>query len=132
MMDNTAVTAETTVVITGSSRGIGFGLAEQFLLRGCRVMVNGSSAATTNAALERFRRYGDRVRGVAADVSSRNGLLLLHREALAHFGGVDIWINNAGISHETMKGLGTRCRNGGTGAALQYRWRSAGYHHSLS
>jgi NAD(P)-dependent dehydrogenase (short-subunit alcohol dehydrogenase family) len=103
MMDNTAVTAETTVVITGSSRGIGFGLAEQFLLRGCRVMVNGSSAATTDAALERFRRYGDRVRGVAADVSSRNGLLLLHREALAHFGGVDIWINNAGISHETMK-----------------------------
>ncbi|WP_292003717.1 SDR family oxidoreductase [Chlorobium sp.] len=93
--------SETSVVITGSSRGIGFGLAEQFLLRGCRVMVNGSSSATTQAALERFSRYGDRVCGVAADVSRREGLLQLHREALARFGGVDIWINNAGLSHET-------------------------------
>lgn len=93
--------AETSVVITGSSRGIGFGLAEQFLLRGCRVMVNGSSAETTLAALERLCRYKDRVCGVAADASRREGLLLLHREAVARFGGVDIWVNNAGVSHET-------------------------------
>ncbi|MBN1278389.1 MAG: SDR family oxidoreductase [Chlorobiaceae bacterium] len=101
MIENPAGMTETSVVITGSSRGIGFGLAEQFLQQGCRVMVNGSTSVTTDVALERLARYGDRVRGVAADVSCREGLLLLHREALFRFGVVDIWINNAGLSHET-------------------------------
>ncbi|MEE9905716.1 MAG: SDR family oxidoreductase [Chlorobium sp.] len=93
---------ETKVVITGSSRGIGFGLAEQFLKRGCRVALNGSTRASTDRALERLARYENLVIGVSADASRRDGLLLLHREVLAKFGSVDIWINNAGISHETL------------------------------
>jgi len=89
-----------TVVITGSSRGIGFGLAGQFLSCGCRVLVNGRSASTTAEAVERLHPYGEKVRGVAADVSGREGVVLLHREALVHFGAVDIWVNNAGVGHE--------------------------------
>lgn len=87
------------IVITGSSRGIGFGLAKHFLLRGCRVVVNGRSDSATAAAVGRLRCYGDRVHGVVTDVSSREGVVFLHREALARFGSVDIWVNNAGLSH---------------------------------
>jgi|GEM_PF-2210276 len=42
-----------TVVITGSTRGIGFGLACRFLERECNVVLNGSSPATIHKAMAR-------------------------------------------------------------------------------
>jgi NAD(P)-dependent dehydrogenase (short-subunit alcohol dehydrogenase family) len=91
---------ERTVVITGSSRGIGFGLAKRFLERQCNVLLNGSSPESTRKAMSRLAGFGGRVAGVPADVSTREGITFLYEEASRLFGGVDIWINNAGISHE--------------------------------
>jgi len=45
-----------TVVITGSTRGIGFGLADEFLKRGCRVVVSGRNQVSTDHAVEPARR----------------------------------------------------------------------------
>ncbi len=47
-----------TVVITGSTRGIGFGLADEFLKRGCRVVVSGRSQASTDHAVETLAAGG--------------------------------------------------------------------------
>jgi NAD(P)-dependent dehydrogenase (short-subunit alcohol dehydrogenase family) len=86
-----------TVVITGSTRGIGFGLALRFLEHGCNVVLNGTSPESTSKAITRLQRYSEHVTGVPADISTPEGITQLYDEALLHFGSVDIWINNAGI-----------------------------------
>ncbi|NTV98705.1 MAG: SDR family oxidoreductase [Chlorobiaceae bacterium] len=88
------------VVITGSSRGIGFGLAKRFLEQDCNVILNGSTPESTRKAAELLAGFGDRVHGVAADISTGEGIRFLYEEACRQFGRVDIWINNAGISHD--------------------------------
>jgi NAD(P)-dependent dehydrogenase (short-subunit alcohol dehydrogenase family) len=89
-----------TVVITGSSRGIGFGLARCFLEKGCNVVLNGSSPESTRKALEQLPGYHGHLAAVSGDISSREAITRLYDEAVSHFGRVDIWINNAGIGHE--------------------------------
>jgi NAD(P)-dependent dehydrogenase (short-subunit alcohol dehydrogenase family) len=92
-----------TVVITGSSRGIGFGLAESLLDLGCAVVVSGSSQESTDEAVRKLLgRFGhERLLGRACDVRRPQEIQSLWNEAVACFGSVDIWINNAGISHIT-------------------------------
>jgi len=89
-----------TVVITGSTRGIGRGLAEQFLDRGCKVVVSGrAQEASEAAAAELAAAHGpDRAIGVGCEISDINQLQNLWDRAVDAFGEVDIWINNAGIS----------------------------------
>lgn len=88
-----------TVVVTGSTRGIGRGLAEAFLARGCEVVVSGRSAgavAQTVAALE--AGAPGRVAGAACDITRVEQLEALWTLASTRFGRVDVWINNAGMS----------------------------------
>ncbi len=89
-----------TIVITGSTRGIGFGLANQFLERGCNVVLNGTSPEGTLKALEALQRFAGHVAGVSADIRTREGISNLCEEAIVRFGRVDIWINNAGVATE--------------------------------
>jgi NAD(P)-dependent dehydrogenase (short-subunit alcohol dehydrogenase family) len=90
------------IVITGSTRGIGYGLAEAFLERGCKVVICGRSQANLDQAVRRFQdRYSVvNVFGVVCDVGNYPELENLWNTAIDHFGQVDIWINNAGIAHE--------------------------------
>ena len=88
-----------TVVITGSTRGIGRGLAEAFLAQGCKVLVAGRGTAAVEsvvAALE--ARYPGKVAGAACDITQAAQLDNLWRVACAKFTRVDVWINNAGMS----------------------------------
>ena len=89
------------VVITGSTRGIGLGLAHEFLDRGCQVTINGRSEAAVRTTLEQLaaRHNSDRVIGQHGDVSSYEDHVRLWQRAQETFGKVDIWINNAGIGH---------------------------------
>jgi NAD(P)-dependent dehydrogenase (short-subunit alcohol dehydrogenase family) len=89
-----------TVVITGSTRGIGRGLAENFLARGCRVMVSGRQQALVDEVVaELATGHGaDNVKGKACEITEVEQLQSLWDEAINGFGKVDIWINNAGIS----------------------------------
>ena len=90
----------TTVVITGSTRGIGFGLARCFLERDCNVVLNGRSPESILKAVEQLQGYGEHLAAVSGDISNREAAIRLYDEAVSHFGRVDIWINNAGIGHE--------------------------------
>lgn len=87
------------VVITGSTRGIGFGMAREFLRRGCRVVICGRSKETTHGAAVALAEQFDpaRVLGVMCDVRFYDQVQALWDAAVARFGRVDIWINNAGL-----------------------------------
>ena len=90
------------IVITGSTRGIGYGLAEAFLRFGCAVTISGRSGESTASAVKQLSAKFDtgRVYGVACDVAVSAQVESLWEKASSHFGKVDIWINNAGHSGE--------------------------------
>jgi NAD(P)-dependent dehydrogenase (short-subunit alcohol dehydrogenase family) len=90
-----------TVVITGSTRGVGYGMAEEFLKRGHQVMISGRSEAKTAQAVSVLTaKYGsDRVRGQACNMGVYEQVQNLWDSAVTHFGKVDIWLNNAGQSN---------------------------------
>ena len=88
-----------TVVITGSTNGIGKGLAREFLARDCRVIVSGRSDQSVDKALAELEPGAEgRVAGLPCNVCDAAQLEALWSFAVEKFGRVDIWINNAGIS----------------------------------
>ena len=86
-----------TKVITGSSRGIGYGLAKAFLKSGHQVIINGRDESVVSKAVEELRKLGPEVDGIAGDVTDENTFQQLIDKAISQFGKIDIWINNAGI-----------------------------------
>jgi NAD(P)-dependent dehydrogenase (short-subunit alcohol dehydrogenase family) len=89
------------VVITGSTKGIGFGYAAEFLKRGHNVGIAGRSGADVDAALARLAPLaaaGARAVGRACDVAKADDVQALWDGAHRAFGTVDIWINNAGFA----------------------------------
>ncbi|MBM4311801.1 MAG: SDR family oxidoreductase [Deltaproteobacteria bacterium] len=89
-----------TIVITGSTRGIGLGLAREFLKRGCNVMLSGRNKDTLDSALEALgSEFGSGCMfGTTCDVAVYESVQALWDAAAAKFGAIDIWINNAGVN----------------------------------
>jgi len=89
-----------TVVITGSTRGIGFGLAGEFLKRDLQVVISGRSSESVNKAVEELSsmQKAERILGLPCDVSQLDQVQRLWDESAKRFGRVDIWINNAGVA----------------------------------
>ena len=92
------------VVITGSTRGIGYGLADAFLDLGCVVVVNGRSQSSVDQAVEKLsaKHGADRLHGFAASMADLAEVEALWATAVTRFGQVDIWINNAGLGHDML------------------------------
>jgi len=86
-----------TLVITGSTRGIGRGLAENFLKLGCQVVISGRKQTAVDQAVAQLQPLGA-VSGLACDISNSGELQALWDHASEKYGGVDVWINNAGMS----------------------------------
>jgi 3-oxoacyl-[acyl-carrier protein] reductase len=82
-------------VVTGGSKGIGFGIARELLRGGAKVFLCGRDGAVLNAALDELLPLG-RVKGTLCDVGSANEVETMLNECRELFGGVDILINNAG------------------------------------
>jgi NAD(P)-dependent dehydrogenase (short-subunit alcohol dehydrogenase family) len=89
------------VVITGSTRGIGFGLAQQFLARGCSLVISGRSQDSVKSALDKLAvdYPAERLLGQPCDVAAYEQHGGLWEAAVRRYGRVDIWINNAGIAN---------------------------------
>lgn len=89
------------IVITGGTRGIGFGMAGEFLRRGHRVAVCGRTAEGTERAIGALgaEHGAERVLGRPCDVGDHAQVEALWSAAAERFGRVDVWINNAGISN---------------------------------
>ncbi len=89
------------VVITGSSKGIGLGLAKVFLAEGCAVALSSfdnKELMTVHEGLA--EQYGsDKVTAYKCDVTKIDEVEGLWKAAADAFGKVDIWINNAGVTN---------------------------------
>jgi short-subunit dehydrogenase len=92
------------VVITGSTRGIGYHLAAAFLERDCAVTISGRTREAIEAAVngleEKYSR--DLIYGFPCDVTDYIQVERLWENAKLHYGRLEIWINNAGIAMPRM------------------------------
>ncbi len=79
-----------TVAITGASRGIGAGIAEQCLARGYNLAICARSKPELGAG-------NAQVLSMVADVTKEEDVQRFCNEAVKRFGQIDLWINNAGI-----------------------------------
>jgi 3-hydroxybutyrate dehydrogenase len=88
-------------IVTGSTRGIGLGIANALAAQGADVMLNGFGDAGRVAALrdDLAARHGVRVLHSGADMARPAEIAGLVRDSEAAFGRVDILVNNAGIQH---------------------------------
>ena len=82
-----------TVVITGASSGIGAELATQLAAQGARVAL---VARREDALRDVTKRCGSEALPIVADVTRRDEVQRVVREAIARFGHVDVWVNNVG------------------------------------
>jgi NAD(P)-dependent dehydrogenase (short-subunit alcohol dehydrogenase family) len=99
------ITQVKVAVITGSTRGIGYALAEALLERGCRVVVSGRHEDSVLSTVERLTMQFGRseVQGLACDVRDEASLQALWDHSVDCFEKVDIWVNNAGVSNHPEK-----------------------------
>lgn len=88
------------VVITGAARGIGFGLALEFLQRGHCVMICDLHHESVHQAVDTLEKTASSVAGRTCDVTDPKDLQDLWRAAVDEFDRVDIWINNAGVGSD--------------------------------
>lgn len=82
-------------VITGSTAGIGYAIAEQLALAGASVVVNGRTAKTLEEAESGIEMLGGKVLGIQADATSEDEIKRIIKETKEYFGHIDILVNNA-------------------------------------
>jgi 3-oxoacyl-[acyl-carrier protein] reductase len=87
-------------IVTGGTRGIGYGIAQALLLEGASVFICGREEARLKTALQALSAsHQGAVDGIAADVSRYQDCRKLVAAAVERFGGLDVLINNAGVGH---------------------------------
>jgi glucose 1-dehydrogenase len=85
------------IVITGSSRGFGKAMAEEFQRAGACVVISSRHAQAVEATVQSLPRPADAL-GVPCDVRDLDQVRRLAEATIAKLGRIDVWINNAGIS----------------------------------
>jgi short-subunit dehydrogenase len=92
------------IVITGSSKGIGLGLAQAFLEQQQAVVISGRNSTDLHSALQQLRHRfpAALIHAVTCDVTQIHEVQTLWDEAIQQFGAVQIWINNAGSCTATL------------------------------
>ena len=85
-------------VITGSTRGLGLAIARLYAAEGAAVVISGRAQATVDAVVAELQAAGAQAAGLACDVSDLQQVEALGAFAVATYGGIDVWVNNAGLS----------------------------------
>ena len=90
------------VVVTGGSSGIGRALAFAFGAQGARVVITGRSKERLDPVAQQLQQVGVQVLAVQANAALRQDNERMVQETLAHFGRLDVLVNNAGISMRAL------------------------------
>jgi short-subunit dehydrogenase len=85
------------VVITGGSSGVGRATAHAFARRGANVVLTARAAGPLEDAAAECEALGGRAVAFPADVTSPDAMRRVADVAVGHFGGLDVWVNNAGL-----------------------------------
>ena len=88
---------EKVIVITGSTRGFGYAIAEALLKSGATLIISGRKPETLEKALKSLQTFGP-VSGEVCDVRDEEQVNHLALAVVARHGRIDVWINNAGYS----------------------------------
>jgi len=94
--------SDQTVVVTGSSRGIGYEIARVFLTTGANVVLSSRTRKTLEEAAESLGDAGEHVLAVPADISDKESVEQLIDKTLESFSSIDILINNAGVARDNL------------------------------
>ncbi|MFZ5939580.1 MAG: SDR family NAD(P)-dependent oxidoreductase [Bacteroidota bacterium] len=91
------------VVITGGTRGIGFGLASSFVRQGFRTSITGRDLENVQKAVSKLSELAAsaEVNGFVCDITVPDQVRTVWEQASA-LSRIDIWINNAGAGHATL------------------------------
>jgi 3-oxoacyl-[acyl-carrier protein] reductase len=90
-------------LITGASRGIGKGVAEAFAKQGARVAFTYLSSVEKGEALEKeLSAYGIQAKGYRSDAADFKAAEELVAAVCSDFGTIDVLVNNAGITRDTL------------------------------
>src|SRR5258706_6123758 len=105
-----------TAIITGSSRGIGLAIAKRLSADGVNIVIAAKTIephprlpGTIYTAVEEIKSMGGQAHAVVLDVREEEQILNAVKEAVSHFGGIDILVNNAsaiflaGVEHTPAK-----------------------------
>lgn len=90
-----------TVFITGSTRGIGLGIAKEFAKAGANIILNGRGEINAELIAE-IEGFGVKCAAVSGDISSFESAQKMIAEAEAALGSVDVLVNNAGITKDKL------------------------------
>ena len=93
--------ADRVAVVTGSTRGIGAGVARRFAAEGAAVVVTGRSVGDGNAVVDEIEAAGGEATFVRADMRDPAEIEALVDHAVAEYGAIDVLVNNAGVQTET-------------------------------
>src|SRR5918995_2772338 len=90
-----------TALVTGSTSGIGLGIAQRLAAEGANIVLNGFGEAAQIQALTRDLEAKYRVKAIydGADMTKPDSIAAMMKKAIAEFGAVDVLVNNAGIQH---------------------------------
>lgn len=92
-----------TALITGASRGIGKGIAMEFARQGAHVAFTYNASAEAARALEaELEGFGVRAKGYQSNAADFDAAQQLVKDVIEDFGGLDILINNAGITKDNL------------------------------
>jgi len=90
-------------VVTGAGRGIGYTIARAFAAEGGKVAVVSRSEGSCGGAAEKINAdFPDSAKAYAVDVSDHDAVLALGKQVIADFGGVNILVNNAGVTRDGL------------------------------
>lgn len=87
-------------VVTGGTAGIGLATAELFAREGAMVAICSSTQTNVDKAVKELVEKGLKVYGERVDVSSRDEMFGFADRVEQQFGGIDVWVSNAGIMPE--------------------------------
>jgi short-subunit dehydrogenase len=86
------------IVVTGASSGIGLATARMAARAGAKLVLSARSEADLHQLVDELRTQGCQAIAVTADVGSEADVQHIAEQAINTFGGIDTWVNNAGVS----------------------------------